>query len=47
MDIGTVAAQALVAGTQVLAPIFFEVAGFVGALFGVLYLVLFLVDLFD
>ncbi|MBI5671281.1 MAG: hypothetical protein HZC41_25065 [Chloroflexi bacterium] len=47
MDVAAVGAQALAAGAQVLVPLFFAVAGFVGALFGVLHLILFLVDLFD
>lgn len=47
IDIPLVASQAVLAAAQLLGTLFMYVAGFVGALFAVLSLILFLIDLFD
>jgi hypothetical protein len=47
MDLSAVAAQAILAGAQLLGPLFMIVAGFIGALFGTLSLILFFAELLD
>jgi len=47
IDLFTVASLAVQAGAQILGPLFMIVAGFIGALFAVLSLILSLVELFE